>query len=428
MDQQPARVIEGLAGQKRGSHSLEQQLALLAEVTQGFASSLDVGQTLQNAIARFVEYLDAEAVSIFLLEEGGTELVCHACAGPVDITGLRMDAGQGIVGRTVREGCCQMVRDVSQDHSFEASVDAGTGFVTRSLLCAPLTIHGRCIGALELINKRGGDGLFDDSDRHLLQALASSAALAIHNARMAQALVEQERIARELELARQIQESLLPERATTGPVAGVNVPAREVSGDFYDHLRLPDGRYYFNLADVSGKGMNAALLMAKATSLLRCLSREAPGPAELLRRVNDEICDTATHGMFVTIVAGIYDPEEGSVRLANAGHPPALLHLGEGRFEEISASAPPLGVLPGMEYEEVVRPLEGALYLFSDGVTEARLPTGRELGLEGLCELILEHHHLAPVSRLQALVDALLHPERPAHDDMTLLVVEGGEE
>ena len=223
-------------------HTLEEQLAQLAEITQYFATSLNIAETLQNAIEQFLVYMGAEAGSIFLLENDDRELVCRKCAGPVDIYGLRLNANQGIVGKTVMTRTCQMVRDVTQDPDFAQSVDKDTGFVTKSILCTPLLIQGRCIGALELINKKSGKGLFDERDKHFSMALASAAALAIHNAQMADALIGQERMRKELELAREIQMGLLPNAGDDSfPVHGMNVPALEVSGDFYDFFRLGDG-------------------------------------------------------------------------------------------------------------------------------------------------------------------------------------------
>lgn len=200
---------EGLAG-------------LLADVTHEFASSLNVEETLQNAIDQIIVYLNAEAASIFLIEEDGAALICRKCAGPVDVTGLRLEPDQGIVGETVSQNAAQIVRDVSKNENFASAVDADTGFITHSIMCAPLTVRGQCIGALELINKRSGDCLFAASDMHLATAVAAAAALAIHNARMAQALVEQERVRKELELARQIQLSLLPPAALASfPIHGL---------------------------------------------------------------------------------------------------------------------------------------------------------------------------------------------------------------
>ncbi len=216
-------------------HTLEDQLALLAAVSHDFAESLDHEKTLELAISRFLEYLEAEAGSMFLLDGDGRTLVCHKCVGPVDITGLRLDVSQGIVGKTVCNNHPAIVRDVRLNPDFSTAVDKDTGFITRSILCAPLSVRGECIGAMELINKRTEDGLFDERDLHLLTALSSAAALAIHNSRMAKSLVKQERMQRELELAREIQRDLLPKTEQEDlPVAGVNYPAWEVSGDFYD--------------------------------------------------------------------------------------------------------------------------------------------------------------------------------------------------
>lgn len=412
--------------QRNESYSLEDQLELLAEVTQSFASSLDIDETLNNAIQKFMQYLDAEAASIFLLENDNTELACRACAGPVDIKGLRLPATAGIVGKTVVSRSCQIVRDVSKDPNFAKNVDADTGFVTRSILCTPLLVKHECIGALELINKRGGDGLFDDRDKHLLGALASAASLAIHNARMADRLVEQERMRKELELAREIQIGLLPESRAEGfPVMGMNVPAREVSGDFYDFFERADGLIYFNLADVSGKGMNAALLMAKVSSLLHHLAKQIADPGELLRRVNEEVCETASHGMFVTIVSGLVDVHTHTIRLANAGHQPALIHRPDGSFEEVHAAAPPLGIIADAEFPvSTISLADSSLYLFTDGVTESVDEHNRPLDMEGLIRLIKDCSKIAATRRLHDIVAEIRKPSVSQRDDITLMLIE----
>ncbi len=409
------------------ARSLEEQLALLADITQAFASSsLEISDTLQNAIEQFMEYLNAEAASIFLLENEGHELVCHECAGPVDIRGLRLQSSQGIVGKTVISKECLMVRDVSKDPDFANSVDEGTGFVTRSILCAPLIIHGQCLGALELINKRTEDGLFDEADKHLIMALASASALAIRNAQMADELVEQERMRRELELAREIQMDLLPRIDDKEfPVQGMNVPALEVSGDFYDFFKRDDGRIYFNLADVSGKGMNSALLMAKVSSLLHHLARTINDPGELLQRVNEEICETASHGMFVTIVSGFIDTENCQICWSNAGHQPPLFHRSDGSFEEFPADAPPIGILPGTDYPVTRIPLSaGTLYLFTDGVTEALDEEDKPLDVEGVIRLIQERSEITASKRLEDIIAEIRKPNLPQRDDITMMMIQ----
>ncbi|MGD8514991.1 MAG: SpoIIE family protein phosphatase, partial [Granulosicoccaceae bacterium] len=392
--------VQDLLEQERDGR-MERQLALLARMSQEFASSLDIDDTLDNAIEQMLVYMNAEAASIFLLENDDTELVCRASAGPIDLNGLRLAADQGIVGQTVQDNHVHMVRDVSNDPNFTTQVDQQTGFTTRSILCAPLTVKDRQLGAIEVINKRSDDGLFASDDQHMLTALASSAALAIHNAAMAGALVEQERIQRELELAREIQANLLP--APPGdsfPVHGMNVPIREVSGDFFDYFMLDDGRIVFNLADVSGKGMNAALLMAKTSSLLHCLGKTVTEPGRLLSLVNNEVCENTTRGMFVTMIGGIYNPADHSVVLANAGHQPALLHHRNGESEWIQGSSPPLGIVPGIEIPETTLQLDGhALYLYTDGVTEAE-QDDTMLGEEGFLALVEAHADKSATARL----------------------------
>jgi len=413
-------------GGRLATSEAEQAAVFLARLTHDFASSLHIDATLKHAIDRFMVYLNAEAASIFLLEEDGSALICRECAGPVDIRGLRLAPDQGIVGQTVQHNEPKIVRDVSKNPSFAAKVDADTGFATRSILCAPLSVRGRCLGALELLNKRSADGLFDINDMQLATTVASAAALAIHNARMAEELVEQERVRKELELARRIQESLLPqERPADFPVHGLNLPAREVSGDFYDILPLADGRIYFALADVSGKGMNAALLMAKTTSLLRCLAKSAADAGTLLARVNDELCETATMGMFVTIVAGFLDPVRGTVELANGGHHPALLSRGADDFVAFGPEAPPLGVLPGIEFPKIEVSLAGgALYLYTDGLSESVDGSGRPLDAGGLERLLRASAGVPAVARLADLVERWRGSGHQSHDDITLMVVE----
>ncbi|MEK7246462.1 MAG: GAF domain-containing protein, partial [Pseudomonadota bacterium] len=248
--------------------SRDEAMELVAELGRDFASTLDIEHTLAGALRRIADHVEAEAGALFMLDAAGKTLRCHASVGPTDIVGLTIAADQGIAGRAVQRNIGEIVRDVSQDPQFNRAVDQKTGFTTRSILCAPLSVKDDRIGAIQLINKRGGDGLFDGDDLNLLAVLASSAALAILNARMAVKLVEQERVRRELELAAEIQRSLLPQaEAEDYPVHGINYPARTVSGDFFDFFSLADGRICFALGDVSGKGINAALLMAKAASL-----------------------------------------------------------------------------------------------------------------------------------------------------------------
>jgi sigma-B regulation protein RsbU (phosphoserine phosphatase) len=293
-----------------------------------------------------------------------------------------------------------------------------------------LSVKDRRVGAIELINKRGGDGLFSDRDRNGLQVLASSAALAIINTRLTAQLIEQEKVRRELELAAEIQRNLLPRHGHPSyPVCGINVPARGVSGDFFDVFELEDGRICFNVGDVSGKGINAALLMAKTSSLYHCLGKSVSDPGMLLGVLNREICETGARGMFVTMVGGIYDPASGIIRFANAGHEPPLHRATDGDFRAYPAEAPPLGIARDVVPDDRFPVTEiglggGTFYVFTDGVTEGRLKNGGMLGVDGLKSLAVEAEGLRPAERLRALVERLDRPGASLHDDLTILAIE----
>ena len=249
--------------------------------------------------------------------------------------------------------------------------------------------------------------------------------------RLEQALDERDKLAkeinRELNLAREIQQSLLPEnREESFPVNGINISAKILSGDFYDFFELDDGSIYFNLGDVSGKGVNAALLMAKTISLFRCLGKRISEPGQLMHEINNELCETSIHGMFVTMVAGLYFPEKDEIHLVNAGNPPALLFLESGICQEFEASAPPLGVMPNTIYTEYIIKLKGgSLYVYSDGVTEGFVDENSTLELSGLFKMIANLDSAMPASkRLNVMVEKFTNTTKPLRDDLTLLLLE----
>ncbi len=400
-------------------------LPILAEVSQQLAVSVDLERTLRDSVAFITEYMRAEAGAVFLLDPAGNSLQCRACVGPVDILGLRIPADAGIVGRAVAQNACQMVRDASLDPDFAAKVDANTGFVTRSVLCAPLTTAQGAIGAIEIINKRDG-GLFEDIDRDALRLLAAPTALALNIARMAGELVEQSRIQRELTMARRLQRSLLPRRRRGSyPLRALNLPAQEISGDFYDFFDLPDGRIAFALGDVAGKGLDAAFLMVRCASLLRWAGKEGLRPSQWLERVNDELREAIPPGMFVCAVAGYYDPARRRAVWANAGFPPLLRISSGGDVDVLPAEGPPLGILAGMHFPEQACDVAGAaLYMFSDGVTDVRDADGKTLDIEGVQAALTEYAERSPEARLRRLVRRLR--ELRVTDDITVMLIEGG--
>jgi len=401
-------------------------LDLIVEMTGDFAHSHDVEATLRLGLERIAQRMGAEAASLFLIDEDSGELVCRANMGPVDVIGLRLTPGTGIVGRTIDLGVPQLVRDTRRDPDFTGAVDAATGFETLSILCAPMAVRGTKLGAIELFNKKGG-GAFSQTDSRLLQALAASSALALINARLVADMAEEQGLKRELELASEIQRAMLPgPQSEDSPIHGINLPARGVSGDFFEIIPLADGRTAFAIGDVAGKGMKASLLMAKTASLFRCLVKREAGPGAVLTAINSELLETRMPGMFVTMAAGLFDPASGRVVLAIAGHEPPLL-LKDGTFTPIEGEMPPLGIAVELFAdgcpESVVDLDGGSLYLFTDGLTEARPRHDAMLENEGARALIQSFSALPATERLEALVRSL-DDSGGLLDDITLVVIE----
>ncbi|HHJ12979.1 MAG TPA: HDOD domain-containing protein [Gammaproteobacteria bacterium] len=249
--------------------------------------------------------------------------------------------------------------------------------------------------------------------------------------RLEQALGERDRYAaelqRELELAREVQQSLLPDVELELPgITGLNLSAKAVSGDFYDYFQVGDTRYAFCLADVSGKGMNAALLMAKTASLFRCLGKGIHDPGKLLAMINREIFETSIRGMFITMVAGVVDRRSGEVVLANAGHLPAL-HMGcAALMAEYPSKAPPLGIMPDSLFpNEHFSLQDGCLYLYTDGLLEAKVEGGGRLEHRGLLRLLKDQAAVPLTERPRAITRAVVGDGSVLEDDLTLVIVEG---
>ncbi len=397
----------------------------LAAYSQFFAVSRDLAATLDTALAGIIQGTNAEAGALFLLDQATGELVCHASAGPLDLRQARVVPGQGILGRCLRRNAIETLRDGSSDPELLGAIDQKHRLLVRSALCAPMAADGRPFGVIQVVNQRPR-GSFSERDSYLLQAMANSASLAVANARLTEELVHQEVTRRELDLAAEIQRNLLPNGDQAGlPIYGLNRPIRQVSGDFFDYFTLPDGRIPFALGDVSGKGINAALLMAKAASLFRCLGKRSDDPAAIMAILNREIHETSSRGMFVTMVAGTYDPRSGQVRFANAGHEPPLLRSPDHCYSTFPAEAPPLGIIPDMEYWTQEINLEGGeFYVFSDGLMEFHYQENEELGIGGLIQMI-EGLSALPISdRLEALLSELDSEGWEVRDDLTVLVID----
>jgi sigma-B regulation protein RsbU (phosphoserine phosphatase) len=408
---------------------IKSAFGLVADLIQDFSSSLDIRATLEKTLQRIAEHMNAEAGSLWLVNDEGTKVVCEASVGSEDISGISVKWGQGIVGASIANNVSKSVLDVTKDPEFNQAVDQESGFVTRSILCAPMSLSGKAIGAVQVLNRIGDDQCFREEDGHLLQIMATSAALIMSNMTMASSLAEAESVRKELNLAAEIQKELLPTSVDQSfPVAGVNRPARTVSGDLYGFVETVDRKIMFCVGDVSGKGINASLLMSKTSSLFHCLGKYISKPADLLKMINDELAETSSRGMFVTMLIGVYDRETGEVCIANAGHEPPLLRMPNGKYLTFEESSVPLGILAGVDYSETTFYLtDSRFYIFTDGVTEAVDDKGEELEAEGLKKII---DHCINQDKSECIEGALwqvadeISRTMTLKDDLTLLEVD----
>ena len=400
------------------------QLKLLADLSQAFVQTLDIDETLEFAVEQIADHMNAEASSVFLYNSKNEKLVCRASFGPVDIKGIDVDVNDSIVGKTLITGSCQMIVDAKQDGSYNCNVDQLTGFQTKSVLCTPLIAAGESIGVLQVLNKQD-DIYFDNRDRDILRVLASPIALAINNARLTLRLVEQNRLKKEITLARRLQRSLLPPRKKPPfPVVGSNVPAYEVSGDFYDYFSLGKDCVGFVVGDVSGKGLDASMLMVRASSLLRWIGKDRLSPSKWLEKANKELCENASRGMFVCAAAGYFYPKQDKVVWSNAGLPPVIHKCPKsGGVHTWIANAPPLGIDPDLDFPEQETSIgEGGLYFLTDGLTDARLENGEQLGTEGLIEYIKTVQAETAEVRVGKIITYVRRQQLA--DDATMLLVE----
>ena len=408
-----------------------QDLAIITQMNQEFALSLDLEKTLQTALEVIVARVNAQAANIFLIEEKKQVLLCIASKGQNYLDEYEIPVSKGVMGKAIEQKKCIRVgnvrKDVREIAEFYFDLDNKTNFTTTSVLCSPLIAANECIGVIQCLNKKTNDNLFIEEDRKLLENLSAPAALAIRNAKMAKELIEKNRMQKEIELVGEIQKSLLSaNKKEPFPIAGINVPAKVVSGDFYNFSDLGNGKYGFAVADVSGKGIKSSLLMSKASSLYRCLSKTMFSTKDLLTLLNNEICETASQGMFVTMLIGVYDSEKKEILLSNAGHEPPLILSNDGKFTNFTNSGPPLGIQKKIIYQENILPFSSSsMYIFTDGITEIKDASDRMLGADGFKSFIKKHQKISKNQRLKTIIDDIISSGKIQKDDLTILVVDG---
>ncbi len=329
--------------------------------------------------------------------------------------------------RVLRSRESLLVRDTSLDEALRNRVSISEQNV-RTLMAVPLQTSDRVIGLIyvdsaSLVSQLGPD------DLDILTVLANVAAMRIEHERLIQIEIHEKLMQQELDGAAAIQRGLLPERAPEIAgleLAGHNAACRTVGGDYYDFFVYPDGKVAVVLADVAGKGMPAALLMASLQASVQAVAQEPGDLAALVSRLDRIVAANCPTNRFVTLFFCVIDPGSGLLRYCNAGHNPPLVVRTDGRIERLEGCGTALGILPELGYESRECSLSHGdlLAAYSDGVTESRDPVREEFGEDRLARLLCEHR-AAPAGAILERVTRVLGEwtaSAPLEDDLTLVI------
>jgi len=419
------------AGAGGAAMSPVQELNAMRSVSEVITSNIKLDDLLNLILGKLVTTIGAERGTLYLVDEERGELwsrVLLQDAGP--LSEIRLRIGEGIAGHVAATGAVLNIPDAYADPRFNSQFDKVSGFHTRTILTAPMfNPQQKVIGVVQLLNKR--DGAFTFRDERLLAAMAAQAAISIENARLYQQEIQQQLISRELETAHSIQASFLPDRIPA--LAGWDIgalwrPIRSVAGDFYDFYALADGRLGLVIADVSGKGIPAALFMALSVTVLRYGMSINLSPDEVLRHANEMIISEQRSRMFATAFVGYLAPASSEMLFACGGHnPPLWYRAATGAVEYVTAQGVAVGIFKEAEFAlDRLRLEPGDIFvLYTDGITEV-LNSAEEEFSEDRLEALIRQHTALPAQDLADLILETISDfsaEQELADDATLVVI-----
>ncbi|MGI8907709.1 MAG: PP2C family protein-serine/threonine phosphatase [Candidatus Sumerlaeaceae bacterium] len=413
--------------------------------------NLALEPTLKIITEFVVDLTEAEAGGAFLLDPHDNHLsarVVHGMFPPLmqttnyvltkqkylseRVKRERIPLGQGVIGEVAEKGEPILIRDATTDPRVPNS---GTdGLSIRTIMVAPLKARGRILGVLAVVNKRG-IGVFTDEEMDLLASLADQAASTVEMVKLYSELAEKQRIEQELRVAHDFQRMLLPASCPQPPgyqIAAFSAPALEVGGDYYDFFWVDDNERYLGIviADVSGKGIPGALIMAVVRCTMRAMAQDNLSPREVMVKVNERVYADTKENVFVTMTYGILDTRERTFRFARAGHEPLVTTKAvEGPVRLSSPDGIAMGLVSADMFgmlEEAVLPLESGdiAIMYTDGVVEAMDDAENEYGQQRFFGLIAANHTKTPQEIIENTLTDIgsFTKGHPQHDDITMVV------
>jgi sigma-B regulation protein RsbU (phosphoserine phosphatase) len=413
----------------------DEKYRFLRDISYRIRDTLDLKVILDHLLDTVHQILPYDAAGIFVLNRDILRTPYHRdrtlIAGiaqrgfdqrPEDLDPMLME-GKGIIGGVIQSGRSVVVPDVRRDERYVAGRAA-----TRSEIAVPIIRDRRPMGALNLESDRLN--AFDEKDLEVLEFVADAASISIEKSILHTEILEKRRIDDQLQIAAELQARLLPAappQVEGYSIAGLCTPVYEVGGDYFDYVSLKSGRLGVVVADVSGNGIAAALLMTSFRALIIPGAREGMSPAELMSRVNHLLPEFARKRDFITAIYGILDPPAGTFTYSNCGHNLPLLVRADGRTERLIQSGPSLILLPDAKCEtgKVVLEEGDVLVLYTDGVVEVFDGDLREFGNERLEEVVRRTRGEPADSILGEIVSAtrLFSGPQLSRDDFTLVVI-----
>jgi sigma-B regulation protein RsbU (phosphoserine phosphatase) len=372
------------------------KLRLLLDITKTISRSLDLEEVLNLVMDTLGSLLPYDAAGIYLIESSPEDKSPYIFKSRVirgyqisfELIEPRLKMGEGFLGTVAQTGKPIISPDVSQDPRYFAARDR-----TRSEMVAPIISNDRVIGAFDL--ESDDLNAYTEDDLSVLQLLTSQVAIIIEKVRLHEQVVEKKRIQAQLEIARQVQLELLPANdplIENFDVSAYVFPTEEVSGDYYDWVKIFDDQIGIVVADAVGKGIPAALLMAFLRASLRSCVQIGYAPHIAFSKVSSLLRDSIEDNQFITAIYGILDSTNKTFVFSNAGHNPPLLIKADGEYRFVEYGDVPLGMFDDSHYHQhFIRFEQGqALVIYTDGLTEAANPEGEEYGQDRLAKRVLD--------------------------------------